>query len=202
MSLDTRPCTADECQTLTTLSLCTNHILELDELLQDVPTLINFLTGPIHRTSVTHKPGGGSFGGSHPGSKPPINLDALLLQAWLKQLPARAHNEAMENPQAGRTLHMAQIWVTNARTLVWGPEDPVIDHEENQARIKDAAPPMPTRDLIPWLRNNARITITGKDIRNWAARGKISPVEKKPRPTYHPHDVLQAWRDTRKDTPA
>lgn len=115
-------CTAEKCFRETSLYLCTEHIVELDGLLQDVPTLVGFLDGPIERTSVTRNPGSGG-GGGHQGSKPAVNLDALLLKAWLCQLPDRAHGEAMDNPEAGQTLYMARMWVKQARDLVWGPED-------------------------------------------------------------------------------
>lgn len=115
-------CTTPDCYRDTSLYLCTDCIIELDALLQDVPALISFLDGPIAMTSVTRNPGSGG-GGGHPGSKPAINLDALLLKAWLCQLPARAHGAAMDNPKAGEHLYMARIWVKQARDLVWGPED-------------------------------------------------------------------------------
>jgi len=115
-------CTAPECWRETTLHLCTACIVELDGLLEDVPVLVRLMDGPISRTSVTRSPGAGG-GSGHPGSKPAINLDALLLKAWLCQLPDRAHAEAMDNPNAGETLYMARIWVKQGRDLVWGPED-------------------------------------------------------------------------------
>lgn len=115
-------CTTPDCRRETTLHLCTDCIVELDDLLTDVPDLVRLLDGPISQTSVTRNPGS-SGGGGHPGSRPAINLDALLLKAWLCQLPTRAHAEAVDNPDAGRTLYMARIWVKQARDLVWGPED-------------------------------------------------------------------------------
>lgn len=115
-------CTTLDCYRATTLYLCTDCILELDALLEDVPPIVQLLDGPINRTSVTRSPGSGG-GGGHQGSKPAINLDALLLKAWLCQLPDRAHAEAMDNPNAGETLYMARIWVQQGRDLVWGPED-------------------------------------------------------------------------------
>lgn len=115
-------CTTPDCHRETTLYLCTTCIVELDALLEDVPVLVRFLDGPITRTSVTRNPGSGG-GGGHPGSTPAINLDALLLKAWLCQLPGRAHAAAMDNPKAGEVLYMARIWVQQGRDLVWGPED-------------------------------------------------------------------------------
>jgi len=115
-------CTAENCYRETSLYLCTEHIVELDGLLKDVPALYDMIDGAINRTSVTRNPGSG--GSSNPaGSKPAANIDAMMLKAWLGQLPDRAHGVAMDNPEAGQTLYMARIWVKHARDLVWGPED-------------------------------------------------------------------------------
>jgi hypothetical protein len=189
-------CTAPDCGHITSLYLCTEHIIELDGLLKDVPVLILLLDGARAGTAVVRKPGGGGGGGTT-GSREPGNLDAMMLQTWLNHLPDRAHGEAMGNPDAGQTLYMARIWVKQARHLVWGAEEETVDHEANSARVKDIAPPMPTRQLIPWLREKAGIAINGKDIRNWAQRGKLTPVDRDPSPTYHPHEVLAAWHKTR-----
>ncbi|MDN4645374.1 hypothetical protein [Arthrobacter sp. PsM3] len=188
-------CTTPDCRRVTTLYLCTQCIVELDGLLDDTDDLIRLLAGAREGMAVARKPGGG--GGGHPGSKPPGNLDAMLLQAWLSQLPARAFGEATDNPKAGDILYMARIWVPQARELVWGPEDEIIDHATNRERVRDIAPPMPTRQLLPWLRTNAKIAITSMDIRDWARRGKLRAVDTEPQPTYHPHEVLSAWHDTR-----
>ena len=194
--MNAQECTTDDCGRLTTLYLCTACIGELDALLEDVPALIPLLAGARAGTAVTKKPGSGG-GGGHAGSKPPGNLDAMMLQTWLQQLPARAYTLATDNPDAGHWLYMARIWVKQARHLVWGAETETIDHQKNRERIKEAAPPMPTRTLVPWLRANARITITAMDIRNWVRRGKLVAVDRQPQPTYHPHEVLNAWHDTR-----
>lgn len=189
-------CTTEDCHHETSLYLCTACIVDLDGLLQDVDALIPMLAGARAGTAVVKKAGSGGGGGTT-GSKPPGSLDAMMLQTWLGTLPARAHTEAMDNPEAGRTLYMARIWVGNARRLVWGAEAEVVDHEANRKKLRDAAPPMPTRELLPWLRKNARITITSQDVRDWARRGKLAPAEREPVPTYHPHEVLDAWHNTR-----
>lgn len=119
---DTEYCTTPECHRGTSLYLCSECIIELDGLLEDVPDLIRMMDGPIERTSVTRNPGSGGGGGTT-GSKPAANLDAMMVKAWLCQLPARAHAAAMDNPKAGEVLYMARIWVKQARDLVWGPED-------------------------------------------------------------------------------
>lgn len=189
-------CTTEGCGRATTLYLCTACIVELDGLLEDVPDLIRLLAGARAGTAVVRKPGSGG-GGGMAGSTPPGNLDAMMLQAWLCYLPVRAHGAAMDDPEAGHKLFMARIWVPHARYLVWGAEEEVVDHESNRRKLEKAAPPMPTRELLPWLRKYARITITSMDVRDWARRGKLVPVERVPQPTYHPHEVLGIWHDTR-----
>lgn len=188
-------CTTEGCNRGTTIYLCTACIVELDGLLKDVPDLIGRLDEVRAGTAVIG-PQNGTMGG-HAGSRPPGSLNAWTLQQWLYQLPERAHDAAFDNPEAGQTLYMARIWVASARELCWGPTEPVIDHEANRERLKEAAPPMPTRELLPWLRKYAKITITSMDVRDWARRGKLRPVERYPLPTYHPHEVLNAWHDTR-----
>jgi phage FluMu protein Com len=115
-------CTTEKCYRDTELYLCTECIIEFDELLKDVPALIQLLDGARAGTAIVRKPGGGGGGGVQ-GSRPPGSLDAMMLQAWLGQLPQRAHAAAMDNPDAGQWLYMARIWVKQARDLVWGPED-------------------------------------------------------------------------------
>lgn len=189
-------CTTENCHQETSLYLCTDCIVELDALLKDVPALIPMLAGARAGTSVVKKVGSGGGGGTA-GSKEPGSLDAMMLQGLLATLPKRAHGEAMDNPNAGWTLHMARMWVSSARRLVWGAQEEVIDRDALRERVRDIAPPMPTRELLPWLRTNAKIVITSMDIRNWAGRGKLVPVDREPFPTYHPHEVLKVWSDTR-----
>ena len=187
-------CTTENCGRETSLYLCTACIIEFDALLKDVPELLGRLDEVRDGTAVT---GTNNSGSGHAGSKPPGNLNALQLQIWLNTLPDRAHTAANDNPNAGQWLYMARIWIPNARELCWGYEEPPIDHQANREKLREAAPPMPTRQLIPWLRKHAKITITATDIRNWARRGKLRPVERDPQPTYHPHEVLNTWHETR-----
>lgn len=116
-------CTEPDCWKLSSLYLCTDCLLELDELLKEARVLAPVLDGAVRQTSVTRAPGSSGGGGGVAKSKPPVSLDALLLQAWLFQLPASAHAVAMDDPTAGHTLFMARLWVKQAADLVWGPED-------------------------------------------------------------------------------
>ncbi|NVM97817.1 hypothetical protein [Arthrobacter sp. SDTb3-6] len=122
--------------------------MELDDLLKDVPVLVQFLPGAIHQTSVTRSPGASGGGGGHASSKPPINLDALLLRTWLCQLPDRAYGVAMEDPEAGQTLFMARLWVGQARDLVWGPEDKRVYGHCGEQLEDDAGPTLCDGHLV------------------------------------------------------
>lgn len=190
-------CTAEDCDTPATLYLCEHHRLELKDLLEGVDFLIVNLDPLIQSGKVTRKVGGQEGGsGNKAGSKPPTT-DTQMIRYWLWQLPANAYKEARDNPHAGRTLYMAKIWVGKARQAVYGAEPKEVDHAANAAKVKEIAPPMTTRHLVPWLRKNAKIAIVAKDIRNWAARGKLVPVERQPLPTYWPHEALQVHKETR-----
>lgn len=189
-------CTNTDCGRGSELFLCTHCIVELDELLQDVPFLYKNLDPVLQATKVTRRAGGQGGNGTGGGaSKPPMDLDAGLTRQWLAWLPVRAYTEAEENPEAGRTLYMARIWVHNARRLVWGHEPEKVDIADVRKRVADIAPAMPTRQLISWLRENAGITLKRADINNWRMRGKLRPVEREPMPTYLPHEVLNLWHE-------
>ncbi|MFW0772514.1 hypothetical protein ACLRGI_05030 [Paenarthrobacter nitroguajacolicus] len=163
-----------------------------------MPVLIQALGITIAKRDQVRPANAGWNAGGKPGSAAPINLDALQLQENLKSVGRSAEAYAHDSRAAGLAW-LIQDWVTKAELLVSGPEEPPVNHSANRERIKDIAPPMPTRKLVPWLRLNAQITLTGKDIRNWVARGKIRAVESKPSPTYHPHEVLDAWYETRRE---
>lgn len=116
-------CTTEGCSRQTSLYLCTDCIVELDSLLADVGPLLQFIGGAIDQTAVTRSPGASGGGGGVAKSRPAMNVDAYLLRAWLHQLPARAYDTAVDNPDAGKILFMARDWIQKARDLVWGPED-------------------------------------------------------------------------------
>lgn len=192
-------CTTDGCLNHTDTYLCDQCIRDLQAWLDKVPILVVALTVTIAKLDHVRPVGGGWNGGGKPGSAAPLNLDALQLQENLKSVGTRAKDYAHDERAAGLAW-LIQDWVTKAELLVSGPEDPPVNHAANRDRIKNIAPPMPTRQLVPWLREHARITITGMDIRNWVRRRKLTAVEEKPTPTYHPHEVLDAWYETRKET--
>lgn len=191
MSLE---CTTEDCRNLTHTYLCSQCVSDLQQWLDKVPDLIAALDVTIAKLDNVRSAGGG--GGGKPGSKAPLNLDALQLQENLRSVGNSAKDYAHDEHAAGLAW-MIQDWATKAELLVSGPEAETINHARNRERIRNIAPPMPTRELLPWLREKAKISVTSMDIRNWARRGKLTPVEREPQPTYHPHEVLEAWHETR-----
>lgn len=186
-------CTLPDCDTDATLHLCEEHRIELADLLDNVDFLIVNLDPNIQAGKVTKKAGGqeGGNGTKAAGSRPPTTDTGQLRYLLWELRNMSAYKEARDNPNAGQTLHMARIWVGNARDAVYGPDVEEVDHEANRAKVAESAPPMPTRQLVKWLRKEARISIKPKDIRNWAARGKLRPVERDPLPTYWPHEIIE-----------
>lgn len=196
-------CNEKECDTeSSTLHLCEDHRAELKDLLDNINFLIVNLDPNIQAGKVTKKPGGqeGGNGTRSAQSKPPVQIDTNQIRYWLWEIKdLNAYTVARDNPNAGQTLHMARIWVGKARDVVYGPEGKPVDHDANRAKVESIAPPMPTRQLLPWLRKNAKISITSQHIRDWVRRGHLKPVEREPSPTYHPHEVIAAHH--RKDQP-
>jgi hypothetical protein len=191
-------CTTADCLNHTDTYLCTACVRDLQAWLDKVPVLIAALGVTIAKLDNVRPAGGGWNSGSKPGSAAPINLDALQLQENLRTVNRTLASEHAKDSYAAGIAWMIRDWVTKAELLVSGPEEPPVNHAANRERIKGIAPPMPTRQLVPWLRQNAQIVVTGMDIRNWARRGKLRAVESKPTPTYNPHEVLHAWYETRR----
>jgi len=188
-------CTTVDCGDHTSTYLCTPCVRDLQAWLDKVPTLILELNVTIAMLDNVRPASAGWNSGGKPVSAAPINLDALQIQENLKTVGRDAKAYAHDDRAAGLAW-IIQDWVTKAELLVSGPEEPPVNHVRLRARVQDIAPPMPTRQLVPWLKEKAGIIVTSMDIRNWVRRGKLKAVESLPQPTYHPHEVLHAWRDT------
>lgn len=191
-------CTSPDCHRPSGLYLCRDCIIELDDLLKQVPLLVVALDPGLLAWKVTKAPGSGSEtrNTNKAGSQAPLNIDVDQLRDWLRTLLGlRAYELAADNPAAGQYLDMARIWVNNANTITHGADEPEPDHAANRERVANIAPPMPTRQLLPWLRVNSKIKITSQNIRDWVRRGHLKPVTREPQPTYHPHEVINAWHE-------
>ncbi|UUG70050.1 hypothetical protein SEA_ZUCKER_91 [Arthrobacter phage Zucker] len=189
-------CTTADCANHSSEYLCPQCVRDLQAWIDKIPVLVVELGVTIAKLDNVRPASAGWNIGSKPGSAAPINLDALQLQQNLRSVSQNAGQYARDEHAAG-IAWMIQDWVAKAELLVSGPEEPPINHHLNRERVKEIAPPMPVRQLVPWLKEKAGITVKPKDIRNWAQRHKIKAVESKPQPTYHPHEVIDAWHQTR-----
>lgn len=185
-------CTTSDCNQPTDLYLCNQCVSDLQASIEYAHRLLPDLDVTIARLDVT-RPGNPETRSTNvAGSAAPANLDALQLKLNMEAVNQTATEYAHDPRVAGMAWLLGE-WCKSAELLISGPEEPRIDHEGNKERVKEIAPPMTTRQLLPWLRTNARIAITRADINNWRQRGHLRPVELEPSPTYHPSDVLNAY---------
>jgi hypothetical protein len=186
-----------DCQNWTSTYLCTQCVRDLQSWLDKVAELLPELDVTIARLDVVRRSSEGGHSKTT-GSAAPLNLDALQIKANLQSLGTDANYYAGDQFAAGIAWTI-QDWVTKAEVIISGPEEIIVNHALNLERVRNIAPAMPTRQLVPWLREKAGITVTAMDVRNWARRGKLQPAEREPQPTYHPHEVLNAWHQTRNE---
>lgn len=172
---------------------------DLQQWIDKALLLLPELDVTIARLDVTRPGNPETRNANHAGSAAPANLDALQLKFNMATIDKDAKVYALDERAAGFAW-LIQDWTTKAELLISGPDEPTINHAANKERVANIAPPMTTRQLLPWLRTNARIAITSQQIRDWARRGHLKPVTRDPSPTYHPHEVIDAWHQ-RKDTP-
>ena len=184
-------CTIVDCEAESNLYLCGHCIQDLQAWIDKGRVLWSELAITVARLdNVRVGNAEGGNGSKSAGSAAPLNLDALQLRINLGTLTQDAEYYAHDQFAAG-IAWTVQGWVTSAELVISGPEEERIDHAANREKITEAAPPLPTRQLVKWLRKEARISVKPKDIRNWAARGKLRPVERDPLPTYWPHEVIE-----------
>ncbi|UXM92550.1 hypothetical protein [Paenarthrobacter sp. JL.01a] len=187
-------CTTDGCLNHTDTYLCPQCVRDLQAWLDKVPTLITALTVTIAKLDHVRPVGGGWNGGGKPGSAAPLNLDALQLQENLKSVGTSAKDYAHDERAAGLAW-LIQDWVTKAELLVSGPEAEMVDHAANKAKLKAAnLQPMPTRQLLPWLRDKAGVHLISQRIRDWVRDGHLKAASNDGQPAYHPADVIDVWQ--------
>ena len=192
-------CTNKDCTQQTSLYLCTTCIIELDDLLQQVPKLVAALDPSILAWSVTKQPGanGETRNTSKAGSQAPMNIDVDLLRDWLKTLIGhRAHDLAANYPTAAQYLHMARMWVDRANTVTHGAEEvaPRDTAEIRQRMVREVPDSLSTKDLLHWLKVTHGLKIHPATIWKWAGRGHITRTNEKGHATYSPAAVLMHIR--------
>ncbi|QDF19583.1 helix-turn-helix DNA-binding domain protein [Arthrobacter phage Kumotta] len=188
-------CTTKDCLNHTSTYLCTQCVRDLQAWLDKIPVLIATLSVTIAKLDHVRPANAGWNAGGKPGSAAPLNLDALQLQENLKTVWPDAKEYAKDSRAAG-LAELIQEWVTGAELLVSGPEAEIVDHAAAKARLKDAnLEPMPTRQLLPWLRENAGVRLVSQRIRDWVRDGHLRPHQHDGgQPAYHPAEVIDVWQ--------
>lgn len=194
----TAECTTTDCANWTEQHICGRCVSDLQAWIDQIPALLPELYVTIAKLDNVRPVNMGGSGGGKPGSAAPVNLDASQLKANLESVYPRAADYATD-PYAAGIAKLITEWVTSAELVISGPEAEYVDHAAIKRRVENIAPAMPTRTLIPWLRDNAKISIKGQQIRDWARRGKLHPATTTPQPTYHPHEVITTWHQTRSE---
>lgn len=197
-------CTTEGCETPTETYLCADCVRDLQAWLDKGRELLPDLDVTIARLdNVRPTNNEGNNGTKSAGSSAPLNVDAMQLKINLSSMARDAATYATD-PHAAGIAALIQTWVTNAELAISGPETEHIDHAANRAKVKDIAPPMPMRELLPWLRTNAKMAITSAAIRQWVNRGFLIPVTRgnmaspgipAVESTYNPHEVIAAWHE-------
>lgn len=192
-------CATADCETPATLHLCAHCIRDLKGRLEQGIALIPELNVTIARLDAV-RPGNveGGNGSKSAGSAAPLDITALDVQMTLEEDTRYTAEQYAADPWAAEDASRVIENIQKAERMISGPEEIHIDHAANRAAIEQIAPPMPTRQLLPWLRANAKIPITSQHIRDWARRGHLRPVEREPTPTYWPHEVIAAYHERKK----
>ncbi|GAA3699026.1 hypothetical protein GCM10022377_10040 [Zhihengliuella alba] len=187
-------CTTVDCELPTETYLCGRCVSDLQSWIDQAIDLAPELTVTIMRQDRLRHVAQTGGAGQKAGSMPPVSLDAVQLQQNLRSI-ARDATDYAADPFAAGIAGMIRDWHQKAELLVSGPKPEFIDHAALQERIANIAPPMPTRQLLAFLREKAGIPIKRTDINNWSRRGWLRPVDRKPLPTYLPHEVLDVWNE-------
>lgn len=184
-------CTTTDCGNETSTYLCGQCVSDLQLWLDKVTPTRQMLFTTMAKLDNTGPKNSEGGGGGSTGSAMPLRDGAMDLRYALAIWLGHEAKDLARDPFAGGFLEEVKRLIDKAYALVDLPPEQPVDHAANHARAIKAAPPMPTRDLVKFLRTEIKISIKPKDIRNWASRGKLQAVERDPLPTYWPHEIIQ-----------
>lgn len=184
-------CTTEDCANETSTYLCGQCVRDLQAWLDRVTETRQMLFTTMAKLDNTGPKNSEGGGGGSTGSAMPLREGAMDVRYALAIWEGRTAADLAHEEYAGGYVGELKRLIGKAEDLVDLPPEQPVDHAANHARAIEAAPPMPTRDLVQWLRREIKISVKPKDIRNWASRGKLHPVERDPLPTYWPHEIIQ-----------
>lgn len=197
-------CATPECDTTCEPDkhLCKHCIRDLKGRLEQGIKLIPELNITIARLDAV-RPGNveGGNGSKSAGSAAPLDITALDVQMTLEEDTRYTAEQYAADPWAAEDASRVIENIQHAERMISGPEEDHIDHAGNRAKVEQIAPPMTMRELLPWLRTNAKMAITSAVIRQWVSRGLLTPATRGTpatkgnrgiESTYHPHEVIEA----------
>ena len=151
--------------------LCASHIVELQDMLDQVPEYLRALA-PLEMATSTPRGNQGGSGGAT-GSRPPINLHAWAVWVEMQSLPKRASEVAHHDPQAGHTYKTVASLVTQAYNIINGPEEPIVDRMNAMDRISESCPWIMTSSEICNLFESWGMPEVNRSwLRRWIMIGK------------------------------
>lgn len=184
-------CTTTVCRNETSTYLCSQCVSDLQLWLDKVTETRQMLFTTMAKLDNTGPKNSEGGGGGSTGSAMPLREGAMDLRYALAIWEGRKASDLAHEEYAGGYVGELKRLIDAADKIVDLPPEQPVDHAANHARAIQAAPPMPTRDLVKFLRTEIKISIKPKDIRNWASRGKLQAVQREPLPTYWPHEIIQ-----------
>ena len=151
--------------------LCTSHIVELQDMLDQVPEYLRALA-PLELATSTPRGNQGGSGGAT-GSRPPLNLHAWAVWVEMQSLPKRASEVAHHDPQAGATYKTVASLVAQAYNILNGAQEPDIDRIEAMERVSQSHPWIMTSDETCTLFESWGLPYINRSwLRRWIKIGK------------------------------
>lgn len=182
------------------LYICNQCIKDLQAWIDKVPEMMQELLitmGNLDNMRPTRSEGGN---GLNADPREPVSDYLLDLRASLRIWENQNAGNLAHDQYSGHFIDTLTGVLANAERAIDLPEDEEPpDHEAIRERVKEIAPPMPTRKLIPWLRENAKLSLTSQIIRHYVHKGYLHAVEREPQPTYHPHEVINVYNQHGKE---
>lgn len=180
--------------------ICNQCTKDLQAWIDKVPDMMQELLitmGNLDHMRPTRSEGGN---GASTDPREPVSDYLLGLRASLRIWENQNAEHLAHDQHAGGYTDMLVKLLNRAEQAIDLPEDePQPDHEAIRERVKEIAPPMPTRKLIPWLREHAKLSLTSQIIRHYVHKGYLHAVEREPQPTYHPHEVINVYNNHGKE---
>ena len=131
------------------------------------------------------------------GPVEPLNLGALALHQDLTRWQGMSAADWSQIEDAAYLVQWVPDCVGRVLGMVDGEKESRPTKDYLNYRLRNHVRPMPTRILVPWLRDLG-FKVNSSQISTWANRGKIARVDSGPgHPLYSPVDVVRVLSQPR-----